>query len=96
MRYIYSTVYFCTTIETGAYMVNSAIDWRHHSPPHPLETLAITWAESNTGAPKNRDNTGWCALPPAKQSNALTCVSIYLDEFVSVLQGVPKEHQQIT
>ena len=96
MGYIDRAALFCVTSETSTDIANTVIARQHVAPPHPLDKADATGAEDDTGAPTPSDDATWNTLTPYQKSNALTCVDVYLDEFILVLQGGQTECQQMT
>ena len=68
----------------------------HHTAPHRrLESLSNTCASAAVGGPTLPTYTQWNTLTPELKFNTTTCIGFYLNNSISVIQGVPKELSQM-
>ena len=49
----------------------------------------------NAGAPETQTNASWEHLPPNQRAAAEANVDVYLDNFISVVQGGPRYRRQM-
>ena len=93
MGYVDNAPYFCMVTETVAKFANEAMSQREKAHEHLLEMTAKTKASDNSGAPEAQSNAS-CKHLPAEQRSAMAAnFDIYLDDFISVVQGGPmKRH----
>ena len=76
-------------------LANKAISQRDQAHKHPLEMAAEARAADNSSAPESQAGASW-EHPPADQRSAATeNVDVYLDDFISVFHGGPRERHQI-
>ena len=74
-------------------MVEDMTTWQiipfpnQHLPPQPLNIYTITQAPDNNLATPTEANSARNHLSPAQQSTAITKVYLYIDNFMSILQG---------
>ena len=43
-----------------------------------------------------QDDSRWATLYIKQRADAITCANVYLDDFISILQGGPQEQTQMT
>ena len=91
MGYIDSAPYFCIVTETVTNLANESITLRNQAGEHPLELTAEAIAVDNDGAPTAKVDDSWESLPAKQRSAATANVNVYLDEFISIFQGGPRE-----
>ena len=75
-------------------MANESTDNRHKEPPYPLNFLEDT-PELSERAPNNADEKQWMRIPPKQRVQTLAQVDVYVEDFISNCQGVPKEKCQM-
>ena len=95
MGYIDSAPYFCMATETVTDLSNETIALREKADMHPLELADKARAADDAGAPTAKADASWESLPVEHRSAATANVDVYLDDFISVLQGRPRERCQM-
>ena len=95
MGYIDSAPYFCMATETVADLANEAISQREQAGKHPLDLAAKSRAANGAGTPDAQADASWEHLPEEKRSAAKANVDVYLNDFISVFQGGPRERHQM-
>ena len=94
MGYMESATFFCATTETVNDRTLDTLSMRHTAPPHHLEDLADTkppeTSEEEATATRNADSN-WESLSPHARATDLAHVEVYLNDFISITQGGPKE-----
>ena len=83
------------TAETADDLATKAIAHRDVSSAHPLEQSDNARVADNAGAPEAQANASWEQLPAEQLSADTANVNVYLDNFVSVVQGGPKERHKL-
>ena len=91
MGYIDSAPYFLMATETVASLANKAISQRYQAGEHPLYMASEARAVNKAIAPKSLTDTSWEHLLADQRAAAKSNVYIYLDKFISIVQGVPRE-----
>ena len=80
--------------ETVADLANEYISQRDQARKHPLEMASKARAADDSGAPEAQAGANW-EHPPVDQRSASTeKIAVYLDDFISVVHGVPRERRQ--
>ena len=90
MGYVESAAFFCATTETVKDRFLDTLSTRHTTPPHHLENLAETKPPDTTeeeAAATSAADKDWEALSPHARATALAHVEVYLDDFISIIQG---------
>ena len=95
MGYINSAPYFCIATETVADLPNEAISQRDQSVERPLELASKYRAVDNAGTHKAKADASLENLPLDQRATAKANVDVYLDDFISVFQGGPRERRQM-
>ena len=95
MGYIYSALYFCMATETVADLRKDAISQREQEGEHQLELVAKARATNNSGAHETQAGASWGHLPVEQRTAAKSNFDVYLDDLISVVQGGPRERQQM-
>ena len=95
MGYIDSAPYYCMAVDTLAELENKAISYREQAGGHALELAAKARAANNAGAPESQADASWEHLPAEQCSAAKSNVDVYLDDFISVVHGGPRERRQM-
>ena len=91
MGYIHSALYFCMATETFTYLANKTISLRYQAYMHPLELSAESRrAADDAGALTAKADATWETLPEEQRSAATENFDVYLDDFISVVQGGPR------
>ena len=83
------------TTETVADLANEAIYQRYQAREHPLEMAANAIAADESGALEAQADARWEHLPTEQRSTATENVNVYLDNFISVVQGGPRDRRQV-
>ena len=58
---------------------------------HPLDLSAEARLADDAGAPTSKVDASWVSLPAEQRSAATANSDVYLDDFISVVQGGPRE-----
>ena len=95
MGYFDSTLYFCMATKTLADLSNKAISQRGVAIKHPLEWTEEARAADDAGALEAQADVRWEQLLSEQRSAITANVDIYLDDFISVVQGGPKKRSQM-
>ena len=74
-------------------LANKAISQREKEGEHLLERASR--AANNARAPEAQDDAIWEHLPVKQRSAARAKFDVYLDGFISVVQGGPRERNQM-
>ena len=82
-------------METVADLANEAISQREKAGEHPLELVAEARAANNTGNLEAQAEASWEHLVAEQRSARKANVDVYLDDFISVVQGGPRERRQM-
>ena len=80
--------------ETVADLANEAIPQRDQARNHQLEMAAEAITEDDSGASESQVDASWEHLPVDQRSAATENIDFYLDKFISVFHGVPRERRQ--
>ena len=86
---------FCMAIGTVVDISNDSIPCRKSAAVHLLEKAAEKQVEDDSRIPSKSTNTQWLQALTCQQSTALAEVVIYLKDFISVIEGGPKEWKHI-
>ena len=81
--------------KTVADIANKAISQRDQAREHPLEMAAKARAADDSGAPEAQADASWEHLPAEQRSVATENVDVYMDNFISVVRGGPRERRQM-
>ena len=95
MWYIDSAPYFCMATETVTDLANDKISLREQADMHPLELADEARAADDAYAPTAKADASWASLPAEQLSAATANVDVYLDNFISVVQGGLRDMCQI-
>ena len=90
-----SATYFCMATETVTNLSNETITLREQADENPLEKSAKVRAADNSGALTAKADASWVSLPVEQRSAATENVNVYLDNFISVVQGGPRKSCQM-
>ena len=82
-------------METVADLTNEAITQREQAGEHPLELAAEDRAAVDAGAPTAKADVSWDKLPAEQRSASTANIDVDLDNFISVVQGRPRERCQM-
>ena len=93
MGYIDSAPYFFMATETVADLAKNSIYQRGQAGKHPLELAAESRVADNAGALEAQADTIWGHLLAEQSSGEKSNVNVYLDDFISVVQGGPMERR---
>ena len=93
--YIDSAPYFCMATDTVTDLANKTIALRERADEHPLELEYEARAVDDANASPTKADTSWASLPVEQRSAATENVNIYLDNFISVVQGGTRERCQM-
>ena len=85
--YVESTPYLCMSTNTVAGFANKAISRRDNSGKHNLEESVDARAADVADAPEAQSDASWEKLLAKQRSFTTANVDIYLDVFISVIQG---------
>ena len=77
--------------KTVADIANKAISQRDQAREHPLEMAAKVRAADDSGALEAQYDASWEHLPAEQRSATMANVDVYLDDFILVVQGEPRE-----
>ena len=80
---------------TVANLANEAISQRDQAEEHQLELAAKARVANDAVAPKTQSDASWENLPAEQRAAAKSNVDIYLDDFISVVQGGLRERRQM-
>ena len=83
------------TTEMVADLANKAISQRYQAREYPLEMAPKARESDNSSTPKAQADASWEHLPAEQLSAATENVDVYLDDFISVFHGVPRERRQM-
>ena len=81
--------------ETVTNPANETISLREQADEHPLDLAAESRAADETDAPSAKADASWASLPVEQHSAATANVNVYLDNFISVVQGGSRESCQM-
>ena len=81
--------------ETVADLANETIAQRQQAGEHPLEMAADSRAADGAGNPTAKVDASWDSLPEEQRSAANANIDVYLDNFISVVQGGTRERCQM-
>ena len=95
MRYINSALYFFMAAETVANLANESISQREQAVGHPLKMVDKARAAKCAGAPEDQADAIWKHISADQLAATKSNAGVYLDNFISVVQGVPREKRQI-
>ena len=90
-----SDPYFCMATETVPNLENKAILQREKARKHLLELADKARAVDDSGAPEAQADASWEHLPAEHRSTAMANTNVCLEEFISVVQGGPRERRQM-
>ena len=76
-------------------LTNEKIALREQVGEHPLKLATKTRATDDAGAPTTKADASWESLPAKQRASATENVDVYLDDFISVVQGGPRDRCQI-
>ena len=93
MRYIDRAPYFCMVTDTVADLANKAISRRYQEGEHPLELAAEAIESEDSGAPELQADAIWEHPPVEERATAKSNFNVYLNDFISVFQGGPRERR---
>ena len=99
MAYVELAPLFCAAIEIGKDIVNNIMNPRLTATDQPLEKVVETKPSGNnrkSDQNKFQADKHWSNIPARARQAALSHVEVYLDDFISVIQGVPEERKQMT
>ena len=95
MGYVDSTPYFCMATEMVVDLANKAISQRDVASTHPLDQAAEAREADDVGAPEAQADATWGQLPEEQHLATTANINVYMDDFISVIQGGPKERHQM-
>ena len=95
MGYVDSAPYFFMAIETVFNLSNKSIAQWDGASAHPMDQEYESRAADDTGTPEAQSYSRWEHLPAKQCSSATDNVYVYLDDFISVVQGGPREGRKI-
>ena len=93
--YIDSAPYFCMAKETVANLANEAISQKEQTYVHPLNMEAKYRAANDAGVLEAQADASWGNLPEEHRFAAKANVDFYPDDFISGVQGGPRERRQM-
>ena len=76
-------------------LANEAIPQGEQACEHPLEMAAEIRVSDDSVALEAQDYDSWEHLPAEQHSAAMANVDVYLDDFISVVHGYPRERRQM-
>ena len=94
MGYVDSDPYFCIATNTVADLANEAISKNDFVVENPLKKAKNFIAAHDAGATKYQAGAIWEQIPANQCSSATENVDAYLENFISVVQGGPKERRR--
>ena len=95
MGYIGSAPYFFMATETVADLANKSISQREQADEHSFELIAESRAADNAGTLEAQADSIWGHIPEEQRSAEKSNVDVYLDDFISVIQGGLRERRQM-
>ena len=81
--------------ETVVDLANEAIAQKYVASTHLLKQSAEARVTDDACSPEVQDDASWEQLPEEQHSDATYNVDVYLDDFISVVYGGPKERRQL-
>ena len=82
-------------MKTVADLTNKSIAQRDVESAHPLEQAVETRVAEDAGALKSQSDVSWEHLSEEQLSAATVKVDVYLEDFISIVQGGTKERRQM-
>ena len=83
------------TTETFTDIFSKKITQREHADKHPLDLTAKSRATDDAGNPTTKSDANWASLPAEQRSAATANINVYMNKFISVFQGGPRERCQM-
>ena len=91
MGYVANAPYFCMAMDMVSDLANEYISQGEQAREHLLEMTGNFIAADDSGTPEAQADTIWEHLPAEQRYAARANVDVYLEDFVSVFQGGPRE-----